>query len=346
MLEGCHTALITPMRGERGEAVDYEGLERLVRFQVDQGISGVLATGTTGESPTLNWREHTEVIRRINEFAAGACTVIGGTGSNSTEECLVHTQEAVEHGVSNILLVDPYYNGPSSLEIRREYVEPLALEFPDVQFIPYVIPGRSGTQLLPEDLAILHGDLPNVPAVKEATGDLDNMRRTREVCGTDFEILSGDDGLTHAMMSDTGIAACGVISVASNVAPAAVQRMVLAHLAGDAAKAERLADALAPLFGIVTIKTQEDSPYGPRLCKARNPLPIKTLMRLLDMPSGPVRRPLGRMTVAGFEVLLGAARTIWERDPWILRPVAEAFDVDIEEQLSDSERRAALIYSE
>jgi len=346
MFEGCHTALVTPLAGERGESVDYEALGRLVEFQVAQGVSGILAMGTTGESPTLDWDEHADVIVKVHEFADGRCCVIGGTGSNSTAECLLHTRHVVERGIRNILLVEPYYNGPSSIEIRREYMEPVAREFPDVEFIPYVIPGRSGTQLLPEDLAILHDELPNVNAVKEATGNLDNMRRTRRVCGEAISILSGDDGITFAMMTDEAIGCCGVVSVASNVAPAAVARMVRAQLDGRADEARALAEALKPLFDIVTVKTQEDSPYGPRLCKARNPLPIKTLMRLLGMPVGPVRRPLGKMTRAGLATVCNAAATIWKNHPEVLEPVAETFDVDVEARLADPACREGLAYDD
>jgi len=344
MFEGCYTALATPMAGLRGETVDYAALEALIEFQVAQGITGVLAMGTTGESPTLTWTEHAEVIARTNAFARERCAVIAGTGSNSTAECMEHTRHAAQAGVSAILLVEPYYNGPSSLEIRREYVEPVAREFPDLQFIPYVIPGRSGCQLLPEDLAMLHDELPNVHAVKEATGDLENMRRTRAVCGSDFDILSGDDPLTLAMMTDPTIGCCGTISVMTNIAPGAVTRMVQAALDGRRDEAAALAKALGPLFDRVTVKTQEDTPHGARLVRARNPLPVKTLMRLLGMPVGVLRRPLGRMTPGGLDVLIGAARTVWERNPEILQPIGDAFDVDIAERLTNPEYRAGLTY--
>ena len=344
--QGCYTALVTPMLDSEAREVDYAALEQLVEFQVAAGISGVLAMGTTGESPTLNWDEHCEVIVRTARFAGDRCDVIAGTGSNSTAECLSSTHHAVEHGIDAILLVEPYYNGPSSLEIRREYMAPVARRFPDVQFIPYVIPGRTGTQLLPEDLALLAQECANVGAVKEASESLDNMRRTREVCGPDFTILSGDDNQTHSIMTEAAIGAAGVVSVASNVVPAAIQQMTQAVIDGDLPEASRLKDALAPLFGVLTVKTQEDSPHGPRLCKARNPLPIKTLMRLLGMPSGPPRRPLGRMTPAGLERVVSAARQMWESSPELLTPVADAFGVDIEARLSDPAHQRGLCYED
>jgi len=116
MFSGCYTALITPMT-EKG--VDYEGLERLVEYQIYSGVSGILAVGTTGESPTLVWEEHSKVIEKVHSIAKGRCMIIGGTGSNSTAETMLGTKHAVESGVEAVLLVDPYYNGPSSLEIRR-----------------------------------------------------------------------------------------------------------------------------------------------------------------------------------------------------------------------------------
>jgi 4-hydroxy-tetrahydrodipicolinate synthase len=332
MLKGCHTALITPFKD--GE-MDREGLEQLVAFQIKNGACGILAVGTTGESPVLDWREHNEVTQMVCRLCKGRVTAIAGTGSNCTRESLEATRHAVECGAEAVLLVDPYYNGPSSLEIRREYVAPIANAFPDVEVIPYVIPGRSGTQLLPEDLALLHAACPNVGTVKEATGDMGNMARTREVCGEDFVILSGDDDKTFDMMSDPDIRAGGVISVTSNIAPKAVQQLTEWLNAGEREKAERLRRALKPLFEIVTVKTEEQTPYGPVTCRARNPLAVKTLMNLLGMPSGSCRPPLGKLTRKGLDVVLEAARTVQENAPEVFAPIADFFHVDVEERLHE-----------
>ena len=339
---GCYTASVTPMNESR--EVDYEALKQLAEFQVEQGVSGILAVGTTGESPTLTWEEHIDVIEKVYEYADGRGLTIGGTGSNNTEESLEATREVSDHGIECILLVDPYYNGPSSLEIRREYVEPIAGEFPHVQVIPYVIPGRSGTQLLPQDLAVLNAQFENVRAVKEATGNLENMKLTRQLCGEDFDILSGDDDRTYPMMKDPEIAASGVVSVASNVAPAAVQRLVRRTQAGETDEAERLYRALKPLFSMVTVKTQEETAFGPALCKARNPLPYKTLMNVLGVPSGPCRRPLGKMTERGLGTILTVARTVYEETPEILEPIEGFFDVDLGERLYDDTSWRGLTY--
>lgn len=343
MPAGCYTALITPFREGR---VDARGLEALVDFQVDSGIDGVLAVGTTGESPVLSWEEHNQVVETVVHRTRGRSICIAGTGSNSTKEALSASEHAVKAGAEALLLVDPYYNGPSSLEIRREYVAPIARAFPQVSVIPYVIPGRTGAQLLPEDLGLLSQQFANVQTVKEATADLANMKRTRACCGPEFTILSGDDGMTFAMMTDPEINAGGVISVVSNVAPGAVVRMVRLLKEGKRTEAETLRDALAPLFGLVTIKTVENSPFGDVTCRARNPLGIKTMMTILGMPSGGCRPPLGRMTHSGLETVLEAARSVQSRNPEIFQPIEEHFGVDIKRRLEDPGSWESLYYPE
>jgi 4-hydroxy-tetrahydrodipicolinate synthase len=340
---GCYTALITPMNLD--QQVDYEGLRRLVEFQVKEGVNGLLAVGTTGESPTLDWHEHNKVIEKVHEYSSSKCITIAGTGSNSTQEAIEGTEHAYFHGVKSVLLVDPYYNGPSSIEIRKEYIEPIAQQFPEVQIIPYIIPGRTGAQMLPQDLAILHHQYPNVSCVKEATGDLKNMELTRQLCVDNFAILSGDDDKTYTMMTSPDISASGVISVTSNIAPRAVGNMVHYILDGNLEAANLLATALQPLFSIVTVKTIEQTPYGPAACKARNPLAYKTLMNVLGMPSGPCRQPLGKMTRGGLEVVLVNARKVWETHPEILQPIAEHFGVDLRERLYNERYLEGLYYA-
>jgi 4-hydroxy-tetrahydrodipicolinate synthase len=324
--------------------VDFEGLKSLVDFQASQGVNGILAVGTTGESPTLTWEEHNLVTERIHEFNAGRSLTIAGTGSNCTLESLKGTQHAYDVGVRAILLVDPYYNGPSSLEIRREYIAPIAERFPEVQVIPYVIPGRSGTQLLPQDLAVLHSQYPNVRVVKEATGSFENMKLTRRLCGEDFDILSGDDDKTFTMMTDNEIKASGVISVASNVAPAAVKKMTVLILEGRIDEATKLANDLKPLFEIVTVKTNEVTEFGDVPVKARNPVSYKTLMNVLGMPAGPMRQPLGRMTKKGLQVVLEAARRVYENTPEMFTPVEVFFNVDLSQRLYKEEFWKGLTY--
>jgi 4-hydroxy-tetrahydrodipicolinate synthase len=343
MIKGCFTALITPFAGD---GVDYEGLEKLVDFQIENGITGILVAGTTGESPTLNWDEHNKVTEAVVKQTKDKCISIAGTGSNNTKETLDGTKHAAEVGADAVLLVDPYYNGPSSLEIRREYVGPIAAAFPDIHVIPYVIPGRTGAQLLPEDLALLHKEFKNVSTVKEATADLDNMKRTRVCCGPDFVILSGDDGMTYEMMVDSQIKASGVISVASNVVPGSVAKMVRLLEEDNQAEAQKLMTALEPLFNLVTVKTVEKTPYGEVVCRARNPLAYKTLISILGMPSGGCRKPLGKMTAKGLETVLKAARIVQTNNPEIFKPLADFFGVNIDDRLNDPLYREGLYYDE
>jgi 4-hydroxy-tetrahydrodipicolinate synthase len=230
------------------------------------------------------------------------------------------------------------------MEIRREYIEPIAKLFPDIQIIPYIIPGRTGTQLFPQDLAILHQQYPNTRCVKEATGDLENMKLTRQLCGDDFEILSGDDDKTYAMMVNPDIKATGAISVVSNIAPRAVTDMIHYVLDGNVEAAAVVQQALRPLFDIVTVKTQESTLYGLVTCKARNPLACKTLMNILGMPSGPCRQPLGKMTSAGIEIVLATARKVYEANPQVLEPIADYFDVDLADRLYNKKNLVGLTY--
>jgi 4-hydroxy-tetrahydrodipicolinate synthase len=242
--------------------------------------------------------------------------------------------------------VEPYYNGPSSLEIRKEYVAPIAAAYKDLDIIPYVIPGRTGTQLFPPDLALLYKAYPNVRTVKEATASIDNMRRTRECCGPEFMILSGDDGMTYEMMTDPQVKAAGVISVASNVAPKALTEMVKLLNEDNPSEAKSLMQKLAPLFNLVTVKTTEQTPYGEVSCRARNPLAYKALMSILGMPSGMCRPPLGKMTQNGLQTVVDAVRKVQTTAPEILQPVAEFFNVDIAERLENEKYLQGLAYRE
>lgn len=343
MEPGCYTALITPFNQD-GD-LDRTGLEQLINFQIKNKITGILATGTTGESPTFKWKEHDQVIAQVAKLAKGQCLRIAGTGSNNTAEALEAVGHAAREQIDAVLMVDPYYNGPSSLEIRKEYYEVIAGAYPDVNIIPYIIPGRSGTQMLPQDLAILAKNFSNVSCVKEATGNLENMKLTRRFCGRDFKIFSGDDALIYEMMTNPEIMACGAISVMANIVPKFLTQMVGCLNRGDTAGAARLQTAVKPLLDLVVVTTHEDSQFGPVTCRARNPLPLKTLMQLLGMPSGPCRKPLGKMTQKGFHVVLDAAKTVQSNTPELFEPIAQFFKVDIEQRLTDLDLHQQLWYS-
>ncbi|MBF0100767.1 MAG: 4-hydroxy-tetrahydrodipicolinate synthase [Desulfobacterales bacterium] len=343
MFTGCYTALITPFINGH---VDEQGLNRLIEFQLQHGISGILAAGTTGESPTLSWEEHYKVIECVaNKTKEAQSLCIAGTGSNNTEEALIATKNAVEMGANAVLLVDPYYNGPSSLEIRREYVQPIAQAFPETTVIPYIIPGRTGTQLLPEDLAIAFQKYPNVNTVKESTGNLENMKRIRACCGQNFSIISGDDGMVYEMMCHKEINASGAISVVSNIIPKAFSDMIQHLLNGEQDQAQTIHDKIKPLFSIVTVTTKQETAFGTVLCKARNPLGIKTVMAVLGLPSGICRKPLGKMTYEGIHYVIDLVLQMNTKYPEILLPLAEFFNIDIHERLSNLKYREGLYYT-
>lgn len=329
--EGCWTAMVTPF--DRKGEIDFEGLERNVRFQIENGAH-LVPTGTTGESPTLDWREHDRVITKTVKLAKGKAFVLAGTGSNSTKEALRGSKHAVEVGADGVLLVDCYYNGPSSLELRTEYYERIAKAFRKAYVVPYVIPGRTGTKLEVEDLAILHRKFKTVRSVKEATGDFERMAKTRTLCGEDFDILSGDDDKTYEMMTRSDIRASGVVSVISNIVPGPIGEMVKAIRNGETERAKRLKEALDPLFKVVTVNTVESYEGFEVACKFRNPSAIKTMMKGLGMPSGPCRPPLGKMTPKATEIVRNALKEAYERDPGLFAPIREFFRINVEERLS------------
>lgn len=338
---GAYTALATPFL--RDGSLDRAGWKKLVAFQADQGIDGIVPAGTTGESPTLSWEEHSQVLEDAVGLAGSRVSILAGTGSNSTHEAIEATADARRAGASAALVVDCYYNGPSSLELRTEYYERILDAVPDLPIVPYVIPPRTGCVLAAEDLALLHLRAPDrVPAVKEATGDLERMRRDRAVAGPSLAIFSGDDELTVPMMADSAIGACGVISVMSNIAPAAVAGLVRAQEAGDAARVESLTRSLAPLVALVTVfapstRTFPDGRTLEVVDKFRNPVGVKTLMMGLGMVGPVVRAPLGLMTAPAVAQCRAALRTVWKDSPELLRPIEGAFDVSIEARLADDE---------
>ncbi len=343
---GVWTALVTPFGSER--QVDQQSLRRLIDFQVAQGIDGVLPCGTTGESPTLSWQEHDAVIETSVRVADGRVGVLAGTGSNNTEEAVHATEQARKAGASAALLVDCYYNGPSSLELRTEYYERVLAEVSDIPIVPYIIPGRSGCMLSAGDLAVLHlNDPRRVPAVKQATGDLERMRLDRAYAGSGLSILSGDDDMTLTMMRDEEVRSTGVISVMSNIVPGSIGAMVRAQASGDEEEANRLQAELAPLLGLVgcQVSSSRTLPNGQTVQvtdKFRNPVPVKTMMAGLGMVGIVARPPLGKMTAEAVNRCREGLRTLHETDAGILGPIEEAFDVRIGQRLGDDALWASL----
>jgi 4-hydroxy-tetrahydrodipicolinate synthase len=343
---GVWTALATPFSAD--QQVDYDSLRRLIEFQVEEGVDGVVPCGTTGESPTLSWQEQDAVVDATVRAVEGRTGVLAGAGSNNTQEAIRASSQAKEVGANAVLLVDCYYNGPSSLELRTEYYEEILGAVPDIPIVPYLIPGRTGCVLSAADLAILHlNDPKRVPAVKQATGDLDRMRLDRQLAGPALSILSGDDDLTLAMIGDEDIRACGVISVISNIVPGAIGSMVRAQVAGDAEETGRLAGVLAPLLRMVTcsVTSLRTLPNGQSVevtDRFRNPVPLKTMMAGLGMLSSAQRPPLGRMSSTAVAECRDALREVHKADPGVLGPIEAAFDVRINQHLEDDARWSAL----
>jgi len=320
--------------------VNWEQLERNVGFQVEEGLTGVLPMGTTGESATVTHEEHSRIIEKVNEYANGRVKVLAGTGSNSTEEAIYETQKAVDVGVDACLLVDCYYNKPASMHLRSEYYDVILEKFPDMDFIAYAIPGRSVTVMQPEDIALLRHERRNFVAVKEATGDFQRMERTRELVDDGFNIISGDDPNTMAMMANKRISCSGVISVASNITPAAIEKLTRLALKGKTSGAKGIDDALTPLFNVVGVNTTEKVklPNGETaevLQKVPNPVPIKTMMNALGMQDGLCKQPLGKLSRQGVTVVRNALKQVWGSSPELLKPIEGYYDVDIEKRLAD-----------
>jgi 4-hydroxy-tetrahydrodipicolinate synthase len=266
---GLTVALITPFRD--GE-VDYEALCRLVDWHVAHGTDCLAPTGTTGESPTLDHSEHERVIATVTERARGQIVVMAGTGSNSTKEAIRLTKFAQKVGADAALVVGPYYNKPTQEGYFRHF-DALA-QACDLPIVIYNIPGRTGSNILPETVARL-AETPTIIGVKEASGSLDQASQIRTLCPR-LTLLSGDDSLTLPVLS---IGGHGVVSVVGNLVPEDVNRLLKTFAAGRVAEAAALHTKLFPLCRDL-------------LGVAANPIPIKTAMMLLGRDRGELRLPL------------------------------------------------------
>ena len=268
---GAITALVTPF--QRG-AVAFDELQRLVAWQIKQGIDGLVPVGTTGESPTVDHGEHMDIIRSVIERARGRVPVIAGTGSNSTKEALDLTRAAHDAGADAMLVVAPYYNRPTQEGLFQHFAA--IAECTDKPIVLYSIPGRCGVEISVPVIARLREKYPHVNHVKEAGGTVDRVDQIISVCGDSVTVLSGDDSLTLPFMA---VGAQGVISVASNLFPKQVAKLAALALQGDYAKARALHRRLYPVFKTIFIES--------------NPVPVKAAMvRAGIIGSEEVRAPL------------------------------------------------------
>jgi len=241
-IRGSVIAMITPFKNN-GKEVDYESFKKLIDYQIENGTDAILVCGTTGESPTLTYEEHENVIKFAVDYVNGRVPVIAGTGANSLHEAIELTGFAKEVGADAALVVVPYYNKPNQEGIYRHY-KTLAKEV-DIPIIVYNIPGRTCREIEVSTLARLREECPNIVGSKESVGNMDRISEIKQTLGEDFVVLSGDDSLTLPMMA---LGADGVVSVANHVLPKEVKAMVSAALEGDFKTARELHYKLFPPF--------------------------------------------------------------------------------------------------
>ncbi len=276
MFDGCITALVTPFRGKK---TDLAGFRRNVRFQLESGVSGVLVAGSTGESPTLTEDEKVSLLAVALAEARGRVKVLAGVGTNETTRSVAAARSAQKAGADGLLVVAPYYNKPTQEGLYRHFRA--VADSIRLPVIIYNIPGRCGVNILPATLERLCRDCANVVAVKEASGNLDQMSEIVARLGGRLTLLSGDDGLTLPILAVGGR---GVISVASNVVPDAVVRLVEHYLAGEVGPAAELHCRLYPVFKALFVET--------------NPIPVKAALDLIGLAGGEPRLPLTPATKA------------------------------------------------
>ena len=267
------TAIITPFN--KDGSIDENSLRKLVAFQEENGVEALVPCGSTGESATLSFDEHVRVVEIVVDESKKA-KVIAGAGSNSTSEAIALSKRAENAGADGILSISPYYNKPTQEGIFRHY-EAISNAI-GIPLILYNVPGRTGSNVSSETTLRL-AELPGVAGIKEASGDLEQIRRILDGRPKDFSLLSGDDALTYRMM---GMGCDGSISVASNCVPGRVVKMIDLCLAGNMDEALSIHKELLPLFDTLFLET--------------NPIPIKHIMHVLGYGSGTLRLPLTELT--------------------------------------------------
>jgi 4-hydroxy-tetrahydrodipicolinate synthase len=286
MFRGSLVALVTPMR-EDG-AIDEDSMQRLVDFHVDNHSDALVAVGTTGESATLNEKEHCHLLRRTVEMAAGRIPVIAGTGANSTREAIDLTRCAMEAGVDACLLVTPYYNKPSQEGLYQHY-RTVAEAVPVPQIL-YNVPGRTAVDMLPETVERL-APISNIIGIKEAAGDMERARRLMAACGDRLDIFSGDDATAMELMLLGGK---GNISVTANVAPQAMHDMCTAALAGDRETASAINARLQGLHESLFVES--------------NPIPVKWALSEMGLIPAGIRLPMTPLASEHHETVRQALR--------------------------------------
>ena len=270
--------------------VNYEKLEELIEFQIENGTDCIVIAGTTGESSTLSMEEHKKVIEAAIAFTKGRIPVVAGTGSNCTATAVQLSQEAEEAGADGLLIVTPYYNKATQGGLIRHYTT--IARSVKTPIIMYNVPSRTGCNILPETAATLFKNETNIVGLKEATGSLAQASKTMDLTDGKLDLYSGEDGLVVPLMS---IGAIGVISVWSNVAPKDVHDMCMSYLNGDTKKALEIQMKGLPLVDALFSEV--------------NPIPVKKALNLMGMEVGPLRLPLTEMEEKNAKVLEEVMRT-------------------------------------
>ncbi|MEI8350004.1 MAG: 4-hydroxy-tetrahydrodipicolinate synthase [Candidatus Omnitrophota bacterium] len=286
MFKGSMVAIVTPFKND---SVDEKVFKKLIEFHIANGSSAIVPCGTTGESSTLTYEEHERIIEVAIETAKKRITIIAGTGANSTQEAIMLTKHAAASGADASLQVAPYYNRPTQQGLY-EHFKAVAESVP-IPIILYNIPSRTGVNIEPETIARLAGKCKNIVAVKEASGNLEQMSRVKLLCGKTFDLLSGDDALTLPVLS---IGGTGIISVVANIVPKDVANLVQAFEKGDIAGAIQWHYKLLPLVKAMFLET--------------NPIPVKTAMGLMGLCEPDARLPLCAMSNENLEKLKKALK--------------------------------------
>ncbi len=285
MLKGSIVAIVTPFKNGR---VDEKALGDLIEFQISNGTQGIVPCGTTGESATLSHAEHNRVIEFTVETVKGRVAVIAGTGSNSTDEAISLTQHAKKARANGALLIAPYYNKPTQEGLYQHFKK--VAEAVDLPLVVYNIPGRTGVNITPQTFARLT-QIKNIVAIKESSGSLQQISEIIHYCGDRFTLLSGDDALALPTLAVGGK---GVISVAANIIPSDMAKMVQAFERGDLQEAQKLHYRMFGLFHALFLET--------------NPIPVKTALSLMGRCSAELRLPLCPLSSENLERLRQAMK--------------------------------------
>ena len=281
MFTGTYTAIVTPFKHGK---IDEDALARLIKHQIKGGVDGIVPVGTTGESPTVDYQEHIQIIALSVKYAAGKIKVLAGTGGNATSEAIYLTQEAEKAGADGSLQVAPYYNKPTQEGLFQHFhAIARATKLP---IVLYSIPGRCGIEIAVDTVDRLAHDSVNIVGIKEAGGNADRVSQLRAVLGARFNILSGDDSLTLPFMA---VGADGVISVASNIIPREVSHMIKAYALGKHSVALKLHQKFYPIFKDLFIET--------------NPTPVKAALAMMGVCEEEYRLPLVKMSAKNRETL-------------------------------------------